>query len=70
MSNVKQDVELRLNRLPKNSSAEEDIQYHFYALDKVRRRLEKREEWTNQTLCHQEIVTNPIPDAGYVSEQI
>jgi hypothetical protein len=39
MSNAKQDVELLLNRLPDNSSVE-DIQYHLYVLDKVRRGLE------------------------------
>jgi hypothetical protein len=35
MSNVKQDVESLLNRLPDVSV--EDIQYHLYVLDKVRR---------------------------------
>jgi hypothetical protein len=38
MSNVKQDVESLLNRLPDVSV--EDIQYHLYVLDKVRRGLE------------------------------
>jgi hypothetical protein len=39
MSNAKQDVESLLNRLPDNVSVE-DIQYHLYVLDKVRRGLE------------------------------
>jgi plasmid stabilization system protein ParE len=39
MSNAKRDVESLLNRLPDNVSVE-DIQYHLYVLDKVRRGLE------------------------------
>ena len=39
MSNAKQDVESLLNRLPDDVSVE-DIQYHLYAFDKVRRGLE------------------------------
>jgi hypothetical protein len=39
MSTAKQDVELLLNKLPDNSSVE-DIQYHLYVYDKVRRGLE------------------------------
>ncbi len=39
MSTAKQDVESLLNRLPDNVSVE-DIQYHLYVLDKVRRGLE------------------------------
>jgi hypothetical protein len=39
MSTAKQDVELLLSKLPDNSSVE-DIQYHLYVLDKVRRGLE------------------------------
>jgi hypothetical protein len=39
MGTAKQDVELLLNRLPDNVSLE-DIQYHLYVLDKVRRGLE------------------------------
>ena len=39
MSNVKQDVESLLKRLPDDVSVE-DIQYHLYVLDKVRRGLE------------------------------
>jgi hypothetical protein len=36
MSTAKQDVESLLKKLPDNSSVE-DIQYHLYVLDKVRR---------------------------------
>jgi hypothetical protein len=39
MSTTKHDVELLLNKLPENCSVE-DIQYHLYVLDKVRRGLE------------------------------
>jgi hypothetical protein len=39
MSSAKQDVESLLQKLPDNSSVE-DIQYHLYVLDKVRRGLE------------------------------
>ena len=39
MSTVKQDVEKLLRNLPDNVSVE-DIQYHLYVLDKVRRSLE------------------------------
>ena len=39
MSNVKQEVEQLLNKLPDDCSVE-DIQYHLYVLDKVRRGLE------------------------------
>jgi len=39
MSNVKQQVESLLNKLPENCSIE-DIQYHLYVLDKVRHGLE------------------------------
>jgi hypothetical protein len=39
MSNAKQDVESLLNRLPDDVSVE-DIQYHLYVLDKVRRGLD------------------------------
>jgi hypothetical protein len=38
MSTAKQDVELLLNRLPDDCSVE-DIQYHLYVLEKVRRGL-------------------------------
>jgi hypothetical protein len=39
MSTAKQDVEQLLNKLPDDCSVE-DIQYHLYVLDKVRRGLE------------------------------
>ena len=39
MSTGKHDVEMLLNKLPDNCSVEE-IQYHLYVLDKVRRGLE------------------------------
>jgi hypothetical protein len=53
MSNVKQDVEWLLNRLPDNVSVE-DIQYHLYVLDKVRRGLEDAR--VNGTLTQEEVV--------------
>ena len=52
MSNVKQDVELLLNRLPDNVSVE-DVQYHLYVLDKVRRGLEDAR--VNGTLSQDEV---------------
>ncbi|HEY4054844.1 MAG TPA: hypothetical protein VGL74_13930 [Terriglobales bacterium] len=39
MPTAKHDVEQLLNRLPDDASVE-DIQYHLYVLDKVRRGLE------------------------------
>jgi hypothetical protein len=39
MSNTKQQVESLLRKLPENCSLE-DIQYHLYVLDKVRRGLD------------------------------
>jgi hypothetical protein len=52
MSNVKQDVESLLNRLPDTVSVE-DIQYHLYVLDKVRRGLEDAR--VNGTLSQEEV---------------
>ena len=52
MSNVKQDVESLLNRLPDNVSVE-DIQYHLYVLDKVRRGLDDAR--TSGTLSQEEV---------------
>jgi len=52
MSSAKQDVELLLNRLPDDSSFE-DIQYHLYVLDKVRRGLEDAR--VNGTLSQEEV---------------
>jgi hypothetical protein len=52
MSTAKQDVELLLNKLPDDCSVE-DIQYHLYVLDKVRRGLEDTR--TNGTLSQEEV---------------
>jgi len=52
MSSAKQDVESLLNKLPENSSVE-DIQYHLYVLDKVRRGLEDAR--VNGTLSQEEV---------------
>lgn len=54
MSTAKQDVEHLLNKLPDNASVE-DIQYHLYVLDKVRRGLEDAR--TNGTLSQEEVET-------------
>ncbi len=52
MSTAKQDVELLLNNLPDDCSVE-DIQYHLYVLDKVRRGLE--DAHVNGTLSQEEV---------------
>jgi len=52
MSTAKQDVELLLNKLPDDCSVE-DIQYHLYVLDKVRRGLEDVN--LNGTLSQEEV---------------
>jgi predicted transcriptional regulator len=52
MSSAKQDVESLLSKLPDNSSVE-DIQYHLYVLDKVRRGLEDAR--ANGTLSQDEV---------------
>ena len=54
MSSAKQDVESLLHKLPDNSSVE-DIQYHLYVLDKVRRGLEDAR--VNGTLSQDEVET-------------
>jgi len=54
MSTTKQDVELLLKRLPDNTSVE-DIHYHLYVLDKVRRGLEDAR--ANGTLTQEEVET-------------
>jgi hypothetical protein len=54
MSNAKQAVESLLNRLPDNVSVE-DIQYHLYVLDKVRRGLDDAR--INGTLSQEEVET-------------
>jgi hypothetical protein len=43
MSRVKEQVESLLHRLPENCSVE-DVQYHLYVLDKVRRGLDEARE--------------------------
>jgi len=55
MSTAKQDVELLLNKLPDNCSVE-DIQYHLYVLDKVRRGLEDAR--VSGTLSQEEVETS------------
>ena len=52
MRTAKEDVPSLLNNLPDNSSIE-DIQYHLYVLDKVRRGLEDAR--ANGTLSQEEI---------------
>lgn len=52
MNTAKQDVELLLNRLPDDTSFE-DIQYHLYVLDKVRRGLE--DAHANGTISQEEV---------------
>lgn len=52
MSTAKQDVEVLLNKLPDDCSFE-DIQYHLYVLDKVRRGLEDAR--LNGTLSQEEV---------------
>lgn len=52
MNSAKQDVESLLNRLPDNCTVE-DIQYHLYVFDKVRRGLEDAR--VNGTLSHEEV---------------
>jgi hypothetical protein len=54
MSTAKQDVEFLLNKVPDNCSVE-DIQYHLYVLDKVRRGLE--DSRVNGTLSHEAVET-------------
>jgi hypothetical protein len=54
MSTAKQDVELLLSKLPDNCSLE-DIQYHLYVLDKVRRGIEDAS--TNGTMSQEEVET-------------
>lgn len=52
MNTAKQDVEKLLDKLP-DSSTFEDIQYHLYVLDKVRRGLEDAQ--VNGTLSQKEV---------------
>ena len=52
MNTAKQDVAHLLNKLPDDCSVE-DIQYHLYVLEKVRRGLEDAQ--ANGTLSQQEV---------------
>ena len=52
MATTKHDVELLLRKLPENCSVE-DIQYHLYVLDKVRRGLDDARQ--NGTLSQDEV---------------
>ena len=52
MGNVKQDIERLLNRLPDDCSIE-DVQYHLYVVEKVRRGLEDAS--ANGTLSQEEV---------------
>ena len=54
MSTAKHDIERLLNKLPDDCSVE-DVQYHLYVLEKVRRGLE--EARVNGTLSHDEAET-------------
>jgi predicted transcriptional regulator len=54
VSTAKQDVEQLLNKLPDDCTVE-DVQYHLYVLDKVRRGLEDAR--TNGALTHEEAET-------------
>jgi len=54
MGSAKQDVASLLNRLPDDTSVE-DIQYHLYVLDKVRRGLEDAR--VNGALSQEEVET-------------
>jgi hypothetical protein len=52
MSTTKQDVQQLLSKLPDNCSIE-DIQYHLFVLDKVRRGLEDAKQ--NGSLSQDEV---------------
>ena len=52
MNTAKQDVQKLLQKLPEDSSVE-DIQYHLYVLDKVRRGLEDAR--TNGVLSQEDV---------------
>jgi hypothetical protein len=52
VSTAKHDAELLLNKLPDDCSVE-DIQYHLYVLDKVRRGLEDAR--LNGTLSREDV---------------
>ena len=52
MNTAKQDVQKLLQKLPEDCSVE-DVQYHLYVLDKVRRGLEDAR--TSGTLSQEEV---------------
>ena len=52
MNTAKQDVQKLLQRLPEDCSVE-DVQYHLYVLDKVRRGLEDAR--TNGVLSQEDV---------------
>jgi len=52
MNTAKQDVQRLLQRLPEDCSVE-DVQYHLYVLDKVRRGLEDAS--TNKILPQEDV---------------
>lgn len=52
MSTAKDDVAALLNRLPDDCTIE-DIQYHLFVLDKLRRSLEA--ERLGQTVSHEDV---------------
>jgi hypothetical protein len=52
MNTTKQDVQKLLQKLPENCSVE-DVQYHLYVLDKVRRGLEDAR--TNGVLSQKDV---------------
>jgi len=54
MSTAKQDVERLLDKLPDDCSLE-DVQYHLYVLERVRRGLEDAR--LNGTLSQEEVET-------------
>ncbi len=53
MSTAKQDVAAMLNNLPDDVTIE-DIQYHLYVLDKIRRGIEAIDR--GETVSHEEVV--------------
>jgi predicted transcriptional regulator len=55
MSTAKQDVAAMLNQLPDDVSIE-DIQYHLYVLEKIRRGLEAADR--GETVPHEEVVAS------------
>jgi hypothetical protein len=56
ISNAKQPVESLLHKLPENCSLE-DIQYHLYVLDKVRRGLDDARQ--HGTLSQEDLENRP-----------